>query len=83
MPFGITRLVELKPLKNVDDTQSLSALPVLLSGIALNWHRGKKHEINSWSHFKVLFLERFVPFGLNFGHHQSQTSRSPHVNVAC
>lgn len=62
----LTRLEELKPLKNFDDVQSLLALPVLLSGIALKWYRGKKHEINSWSHFKVLFLERFVPFGHNF-----------------
>lgn len=62
----LTRLEELKPLKNFDDAQSLLALPVLLSGIALKWYRGKKHEINSWSHFKVLFLERFVPFGHNF-----------------
>lgn len=66
-PFEfLTRLEELKPLKNFDDTQCLLALPVLLSGIALKWYRGKKHEINSWSHFKVLFLERFVAFGHNF-----------------
>lgn len=71
----LTRLEELKPLKGFSDEECLLALPLLMTGFALKWFRSRKSDIRSWSHFKVLFIEQFMPRNYDIDLEQRLRSR--------
>lgn len=56
----LIRLEELKQVKGFSDDQCFRVFPVLLSGLALKWYRGKKSSIFSWAQLKLELEGQFL-----------------------
>ena len=51
----LTRLNECRIFSPLSDIELISALPLLLTGVALQWYRLKKSQWTSWSTFRTAF----------------------------